>query len=54
MTGVRNGVAKQLTDEEPQTIFTHYYDHALNFAVSVKKYKLMRSCLVAVFEITQS
>ena len=51
MTGVRNGVAKQLTDEEPWAIFTHCYDHALNHAVGdiVKKCKLMRSCLDAVF-----
>ena len=55
MTGVRNGVAKQLTDEEPRAIFTHCYSHALNLAVgdTVKKCKLMRSCLDAVFEITK-
>ena len=33
MTGVRNGVAKQLTDEEPQAIFIYCYGHALNHAV---------------------
>ena len=33
MTEVRNGVAKQLTDEEPRAIFTHCYGHALNLAV---------------------
>ena len=33
MTRVRNGVAKQLTDEEPRAIFTHCYGHALNLAV---------------------
>ena len=32
MTGVRNGVAKLLTDEEPRAIFTHCYGHALNLA----------------------
>ena len=55
MTRIRNGVAKQLTDEEPRAIFTHSYGHALNLAVgdTVKKYKLMRSCLDAVFEITK-
>ena len=55
MTGVRNGVAKQLTDEESRAIFTHCYGHALNLAVgdTVKKCKLMRSCLDAVFEITK-
>ena len=33
MTGIKNGVAKQLTDEEPRAIFTHCYSHGLNFAV---------------------
>ena len=39
MTWVRNGVAKQLTEEEPRAIFTHCYGHALNLAVgdTVKK-----------------
>ena len=32
MTGVSNGVAKQLTDEEPRAIFTRCYCHALNLA----------------------
>ena len=54
MSGVRNGVAKQLTDEETQAIFTHCYGHALNLVVgdTVKKCKLMTSCHDAVFEIT--
>ena len=48
MTGVRNGVAKHLTDEQPQEIFTHCYGHALNLAVgdTVKRCKLMRSKLI--------
>ena len=55
MTGVRNGVARQLTDEEPRAIFTHCYGHALNLAVgdTIKLCKLMRSCLNVVFEITK-
>ena len=54
MTGVMNGVAKQLTDEEPRTIFTHCYDHALNLAVgdSVKNVNLRNLALTA-FEITK-
>ena len=45
MIEVRNGVAKQLTDEEPQAIFTYCYGHAVNLAVgdTVTKCKLMRS-----------
>ena len=48
-------MAKQFSDEKPRTIFTHCYGHALNLEVgnTVKKFKLMRSCLGAVFEITK-
>ena len=55
MTGIRNGVAKQLTDKEPQAIFTHCSGHALNLVEgdTVKKCKLTRSCLDAEFEITE-
>ena len=55
MTGVRNEVAKQPTDEQPRAIFTHCSGHVLNLAVgdNVKKFKLMRLFLDAVFEITK-
>ena len=33
MSGVRNGVAKILTDEEPRAIYTHCYGHCLNLAI---------------------
>ena len=33
MSGVRNGVAKILTDEEPHAIYTHCYGHCLNLAI---------------------
>ena len=33
MSGKRNGVAKQLMDEEPRAVFMHCYVHALNLAV---------------------
>ena len=33
MSGIRNGVAKQLMDEEPRAVFMHCYVHALNLAV---------------------
>jgi hypothetical protein len=32
MSGVRNGVAKQITDEEPKALFTHCYGHSLNLS----------------------
>ena len=34
MKGPRNGVAKQLLDEEPRAIYTHCYGHSLNLAIS--------------------
>ena len=32
MSGAKSGVAKQLTDEEPRALYTHFYGHALNLA----------------------
>ena len=45
MSGAKKGVAKLLSDEEPRAIFTRFYGHALNLAVSdcVKQCKVMRS-----------
>jgi hypothetical protein len=34
MTGVRNGVTKQIQDEQPNAFFMHCYGHSLNLAVS--------------------
>ena len=34
MAGIRSGVAKQLLNEEPRAVYTHYYSHALNLACS--------------------
>ena len=48
MMGTRNGVAKQLSDEENRAVFLHCYGHALNLAVgdSVKCSKLLKdACL---------
>ena len=53
MSGIRNGVAKLISDEEPSAVYTHCYGHSLNLAVkdTVKGCKLMKSCLEAVHEI---
>jgi len=32
MCGIRNGVAAQITSEEPCSIFIHCYGHVLNLA----------------------
>ena len=55
MSGVRNGVAKQLTDEEPRAVFVHCYEHALNLAVgdTIKKVKVLKDVLDVVFEISK-
>lgn len=55
MSGVRNGVAKILTDEEPHAIYTHCYGHCLNLAIgdTNKKSKVMKSCLEVVYEISK-
>ncbi len=34
MSGIRNGVAKQILDKQPNAFFTHCYGHSLNLAVS--------------------
>ena len=34
MKGPRNGVAKQLLNDEPRAVYTHCYGHSLNLAIS--------------------
>ena len=53
MSGIRNGVAKLISDEEPFAVYTYCYGHSLNLAVgdTIKGCKLMKSCLEAVHEI---
>ena len=55
MMGTRNGVAKQLSDEENRTVFIHCYGHALNLAVgdSVKCSKLLKDALEITFEVSK-
>ena len=55
MSGIRNGVAKLILDDEPCAVYTHCYGHSLNLAVgdAVKGCKLMKSCLEAVYEISK-
>ena len=56
MSGIKNGVAKCITDKEPRAVFTHCYGHALNLAVgdTVKSSKIMKSSLETVHEISRS
>ena len=55
MSGIRTGVAKRISDEEPRAVFTHCYGHSLNVACSdtVKKSKLLKQALETTQEITK-
>ena len=47
MRGARNGVAKQLNDEESRAVYIHCYGHALSLAAgdSIKNSKIMKDAL---------
>ena len=55
MRGVRNGVAKQICDEEPRALYTHCYGHSVNLAVNdaIKVSKLLKMALEVTHEITK-
>ena len=55
MRGVRNGVATQIQEGEPRSIYTHCYDHSLNLTASdtIQQCKVMRAALETTFEITK-
>ena len=55
MKGPRNGVAKQLLDDEPRAVHTHCYGHSLNLAVgdTVKGCKIMKDCLDLIFKVSK-
>lgn len=53
MSGIKNGVAKLICDDEPRAVYTHCYGHALNLAVNdmLKQCKTLKYCLETVNEI---
>ena len=53
MSGMRTGIAKQISDLEPRAIYTHCYGHALNLATgdTLKQSKIMRDALEMTHEI---
>lgn len=55
MSGIRTGVAKRISDEEPRAVFTHCYSHSLNLACcdTEKKSKLLKQALETTQEITK-
>ena len=54
-SGIKNGVAKLICDDEPRAVYTHCYGHALNLAVhdTLKQCRTMKSCLKTVNEIVK-
>ena len=55
MSGIKTGVAKQISDIEQRALFTHCYGHTLNLAVSnvLKQSKLMSNALDLTREISK-
>lgn len=53
MRGARNGVAKQLSDEESRAVYIHCYGHVLNLAAanSIKDSKIMKDALDVTYEV---
>ena len=53
--GARNGVAKQLSDEESRAVYTHCYGHSLNLAAtdSIKNSKIMKDALGVTYEVSK-
>ena len=55
MSGIRNGVAKRIQDEEPRAVFTHCYGHALSLTArdTIRRNTIMKSSLETTHEITK-
>ena len=55
MKGERNGVARQIKDEEKRAIHIHCFTHSLNLAVgdTIKGSKLIKESLETTHEITK-
>ena len=51
--GIKNGVAKQITDLEPRALYTYCYGHSLNLAASdvIKQSKILQDVLDTSHEI---
>ena len=55
MSGAKNGVAKQISTDEPRAVYTHCYGHALNLSVSdcIKQCKVVKLAIEVVGEISK-
>ena len=55
MAEVKGGVAAQIMELEPRTVFTHCYGHTLNLGVfdTVKHSVAMKDCLDTCFMVVK-
>ena len=55
MTGIKNGVATQIANEEKHAVFIHCYGHALNFAIgdAVKNSSILKDALDIAYKISE-
>jgi len=55
MSGIRNGVAAQLSKGEARAVYTHCYGHSLNLAAAdtIKSSRVMKSALDTTHEISK-
>ena len=55
MSGAKNGVAKQISADEPRAVYTHCYSHVLNLSVSdcIKQCKVIKLAMETVGEISR-
>lgn len=55
MSSLKCGVAKRISDLEPQAVYNHCYGHALNLAAgdTLKQSKVMKDALETTWKITK-
>ena len=55
MTGIKNGVATLIANEEKRAVFIHCYGHALNLAIgdAVKNSSILKDALDIAYEISK-
>ena len=55
MTGIKNGVATLIANEEQRAVFIHCYGHALNLAIgdAVKNSSILKDALDIAYEISK-
>jgi len=48
-------VVKQILDDKPRAVYTHFYGHSLNLTIgdTVKGCNIMKNCLDLIFELSK-